>query len=389
MGNCWWSGRVLNAGVSCIIKGKSRGRCYTPKGQRSSSEGIITVTSAVTVFFPLDTTLQLGAQGWTPGTVAQALRLGVEIPSYQRAAEVFRALTHLPLSTSTLHRLTIQYGQQVAAQLEAEAQAMVRVPSQDEAVVWRQTPEPDSPLMNVSSDGALIYLRGEGRIEVKTVAVSAVQQVTNVRTGEPEVHLAQHSYRAGVWTAATFANHVWAEGCRRGLEKAKRVVSVNDGAAWIWAIVFMCFAHCIQILDWYHAVQRLWTIAAAYFGDDQAATTAWVDEQKRLLAHSQLRQVFHNIRLLYPRGQACPAPVTTAVLYLFHNRWRMRYRHFRLAGYPIGSGVIESACKVVVQERMKQAGMQWSRSGASAMLALRSVLLSDRWSLLNTAVRST
>ncbi len=63
--------------------------------------------------------------------------------------------------------------------------------------------------------------------------------------------------------------------------------------------------------------------------------------------------------------------------YLFHNRWRMRYRHFRLAGYPIGSGVIESACKVVVQTRMKQAGM----------LALRSALLSDRWSLLNAAVR--
>jgi len=101
------------------------------------------------------------------------------------------------------------------------------------------------------------------------------------------------------------------------------VVSVNDGAAWIWAIVFMCFARCIQILDWYHAVQCMRTIAAAYFSDDQAATTTWVDEQKRLFAQSQLRQIVHNIRTLYPRGQACPALVTTAVFYLFHNRWRM------------------------------------------------------------------
>ena len=57
----------------------------------------------------------------------------------------------------------------------------------------------------------------------------------------------------------------------------------------------------------------------------------------------------------------------------------MRYREFRKAGCPIGSGSVESACKVVMQERMKQAGMRWSRAGAQAMLALRSVLLSERW----------
>lgn len=316
------------------------------------------------------------------------MRLAVEIPSYQRAAEVFRDLTQLAMSKSTLHRLTTQAGEQVAAQLEEEAQAMVRIPSQEDAVVWRHTPDPDSPLMNVSSDGVLIRLRQEGFKEVKTVAVSAVEQVTDAQTGEPRAHLTRHSYRAGLWEAPTFANHLWAEACRRGVEKAKRVVSVNDGAAWIWAIVFMCFARCYQILDWYHATQRLWTIATAYFGDDQAAVTAWVEIQKALLAQSKLRQVFQNIRRLYPRHHPCPEAVATAVRYLFHHRWRMRYREFRQAGCPIGSGVIESACKIVVQERMKQAGMQWSRTGAHAMLALRSVLLSDRWSLLNAAVSS-
>jgi hypothetical protein len=319
--------------------------------------------------------------------------LAVEIPSYQRAADVLRDLTQVAMSKSTLHRLTTQAGEQVAAQLAEEAEAIVRIPSQADAVVWRQPPEPDSPLMNVSSDGVLIRLRQEGFKEVKTVAVSAVEQVMDAQTGEPRVHRgahwARHSYRAGLWDAPTFANQLWAEACRRGVEKAKRVVSVNDGAAWIWAIVVMCFAHCIQILDWYHATQRLWTMAAAYFGDDQAAATAWVETQKALLADSNLLQVFHNIRRLYPRHHPCPEAVTKALLYLFHNRWRMRYRHFRQAGCPIGSGVIESACKLVVQERMKQPGMQWSRSGAAAMLALRSILLSDRWSLITTAVRPT
>ena len=65
------------------------------------------------------------------------------------------------------------------------------------------------------------------------------------------------------------------------------------------------------------------------------------------------------------------------MLYLFHNRWRMRYHLFREAGYPIGSGTVESACKHVVQQRLKQSGMRWSLIGAQAMLALRSTLLSQ------------
>jgi hypothetical protein len=320
--------------------------------------------------------------------VAQAVRLAVEIPSYQRAVEVFQDFTHLPLSKSTLHRLTTQAGQQVAQMLADEAQATVQVPGPNAPVVWRTPPEPDSPLMNVSSDGVLIRLRGEGFKEVKVVAVSAVEQTTDAKTGETQTQLTHHSYRAGLWEAASFASHVWAESERRGLANARQVVSVNDGAPWIWAIVFLCFARCVQILDWYHATQRLWTIAHTYFADNPSAATAWVAAQQAQLAQSHLRQVFHNIRLLYPHGQPYPEAVALAIRYLFPQRTRMRYHAFRQAGYPIGSGVIESACKLVVQARLKQAGMQWSRTGAQAMLALRSVLLSDRWNLLTTALNS-
>jgi hypothetical protein len=141
----------------------------------------------------------------------------------------------------------------------------------------------------------------------------------------------------------------------------------------------------VQILDWWHAVQYLWTIAGVTFGEGTPDATIWVNRQKQLLAQSNLRLVLHNLRLLYPRGQPLPDPVRKAVLYLFAHRWRMRSREFRLAGCPIGRGTVESACKVVVQQRMKQAGMQWSRTGAQAILALRCALLSDRASLLSPA----
>lgn len=306
----------------------------------------------------------------------------MEIASYERAAESYQELTGVAISGSSLQRLVVEYGGAVVAKQAQEAQAMVQVPKQEEEEVKpRQVPKPDSEKMSVSSDGVLVNIRDEGWKEVKAVSGAtygaAVTEAVNAESGERTVALTKHSYRAGLWDAATFANQHWAEACRRGLEKAKTVVCVSDGAAWIWAIVFICFARRIEVLDWWHAVQRLWDIANA--GLETATAPIWVQAQKAALAQGQLRQVFHHIRLLYPRTQPLPAPVRQAIGYFFHNRHRMHYAAYRQAGLPIGSGTIESACKTVVQQRMKQAGMRWSRPGAQAMLALRCLLLSDRW----------
>jgi hypothetical protein len=331
-------------------------------------------------FFPLDERLRLGGHSWTPESIKQALSLGVEIPSYRRAAERFEGLTKLPLSKSSLNRLVKEYGGQVVAQQAAEAEAMVKAPAKDEEIVWRELPEPDSAVMNVSCDGVLINIRGEGWKEVKTVTISAVEaQVGLEQDVEKEVRLTHHSYRAGLWEAKEFAKQQWAEGCRRGLEKAQQIVSVNDGAVWIWLIIAMCYAPCVEIIDWWHAVEKIWGAANSLWGQGQAQTLTWVQQQKDRLWAGQLRPLLHQVRLACPHGQPLPDKVQALVSYVFHHRRRMAYARYRPAGYPVGSGSVEAGCKVVVQERMKQAGMRWSRQGAQAMLALRSVLLSDRW----------
>jgi hypothetical protein len=325
----------------------------------------------VGVFFPLDRRLKLSKHVWSPQTVQQAVRLAVEIPSYRRAAEAFGELTGVWLSKSSLQRLCQEAGEALVQQQAAEAQALLRVPKQEDEVVLRAVVQPDSEVMSVSADGVMLHVREEGWKEVKVASISAVV------AGETGVSLTQHSYQAGLWDAAHYGRHLWAEACRRGLEHARRVVCVSDGAVWIWNLMFMCFALRIEILDWWHAVQRLWTIAQVDLSSADAAL--WVAQQKRYLAQDGLRHVWRSVRTLYPRGTPLPDEVRQAIGYLFANRHRMRYGTFRHAGYPIGSGTVESACKVVVQQRMKQAGMRWSRSGAQAMLALRCALLSHRW----------
>ncbi|MFQ5614248.1 MAG: hypothetical protein ACE5H9_19165 [Anaerolineae bacterium] len=288
-------------------------------------------------------------------------------------------MTKIPISKSSMGRLVTLYGSKIVVQQQAEAEAMVKPPAPEEVVTIRQMPHPESEVMAISMDGALVNIRGEGWKEVKTVSVSAVDRVTDEETGQIEVHLRAHSYRAGLWEAKEFAKQQWAEGCRRGLERAKQIVSVNDGAVWIWLIVQMCWAPCVEILDWWHLVEKLWEVAATLFDEDQAAASQWVEKQKSHLWHGRRRQVIRAIRRCWPRGQPLPEKVRLAVGYIFNHRFRIRYNEFRQAGYPLGSGTVESACKLVMQERMKQAGMRWSRNGAQAMLALRSVLLSERW----------
>ena len=322
----------------------------------------------------------------------------MEIASYARAAQAFTALTGVALSKSALQRLVVEYGSGVVAADAAEARRMVEVPrrqGEQEEVVWRERVIPDSGVMAVSSDGVLIHLRDEGWKEVKTLSVSALlpggeqgdeEEGTAAAGNGPS--LARHSYRAGLWDAATFTGHHWAEACRRGVDQAQRVLCISDGAAWIWGIVFICFAVRVEILDFWHATQRLWT-CAQQGSTTPAEATEWVLRQKGALAHSRLRDVLAAVRQLYPRHTLLPTDVRQAIGYLFHNRRRMDYAAFRAAGFPIGSGTIESACKTVVQARMKQAGMRWSRTGAQAMLALRALLLSDRWHELPSFVPPT
>jgi hypothetical protein len=284
------------------------------------------------------------------------------------------------MSKSSLAELVGEYGGRLVEAQAREAEATVRAPEKGEEVIWREIPEPDSQVMNVSADGVLINIRDEGWKEVKMATISAVEaRVALERDEEKEVRLTHHSYRAGLWDAKQFAKQQWAEGCRRGLEKAKQIVSVNDGAAWIWLIIAMCYAPCVEIIDWWHLVEKVWAAANSLFGQGDAQARAWVTQAKSLLWTSQRRALMRQVRQACPRGQPLPEAVRAMISYIFHNRWRMDYAAYRQAGYPVGSGSVESGCKVVVQERMKQAGMRWRRERAQAVLALRCVLLSGCW----------
>ena len=97
--------------------------------------------------------------------------------------------------------------------------------------------------------------------------------------------------------------------------------------------------------------------------------------RKALLKNGVEKIVAQALQQL-PASKAPRKAALKEIAYLRRNRARMQYQTFRQAGYFIGSGVVEAACKTVVGQRLKQSGMLWSRQGAAHLLTVRCALLS-------------
>lgn len=186
-------------------------------------------------------------------------------------------------------------------------------------------------------------------------------------------------YVSHLGNAEAFGEHWYATAISAGLERARKVVVLGDGAAWIWNQASYHFPEAIQILDWFHATEYLWTVARAAFGEGNPETTVWVKATETLLWEGHwddLRQALCDLACTYP---AAKDAVETTLGYYENNRTRMDYPRYRALGLSIGSGAAESGCKQVVTQRLKGAGMRWIEKGAQAIAALRCLILADRW----------
>jgi len=127
-------------------------------------------------------------------------------------------------------------------------------------------------------------------------------------------------------------------------------------------------------LDFYHAVEHLWIVARARFGEGSAEAGGWISEQKERLLTDLVGEVIADLASWSPSHKAGEEIRSGQLAYLRTHQHRMRYQTFREAGWHIGSGVMEASCKAVVQGRMKGAGMHWSAAGAEAVLHLRAAI---------------
>jgi len=276
--------------------------------------------------------------------------------------------THTSVSEASAQRLTEAIGLAYEAVQVAEVERIERD--------WPEVaPEADKLLLSV--DGAFVPLLHGEWAEVKTLVVGQVGEPIVVE-GKTVVPTHSHSYFSRMAEAEQFQRLTLDELYRRGLEAARQVACVSDGAEWIAGFVAFHCPEAVRILDFPHAAQRICQIGEAVLGTEHASLAAWRTRQLHQLKHDGPQAVLDSLRTFAAAQLSVPL-VAENLAYLEKRVAQMQYPNFQAEGWPIGSGMVESANKLVVEARLKGAGMHWSRASVNGLLALRNAVCNDRW----------
>jgi hypothetical protein len=176
--------------------------------------------------------------------------------------------------------------------------------------------------------------------------------------------------------------HLYTEATARNLGHDRPVVCLLDGERALWDAQRVYFPEATGILDLFHVLERLWAVAHCFHTEGSGEAKQFVEERLRDLLQGRVSYVIAGLRRRLTRGKLSGPKrkvVKAAVEYLANNRAHMRYDEYLAAGYPIGSGVAEGACRHLVKDRLEQTGMRWTVEGAQAMLHVRALYLNDQW----------
>jgi len=164
-----------------------------------------------------------------------------------------------------------------------------------------------------------------------------------------------------------------------------RYVGIADGAKGNWQ--FLEKHTDLQVLDFWHATEYLGKAATVLFPKDKKTRDAWMEEQCHTLKHTPggaaiVLKTLRSHAKTRPWAKADPDVQSTITYFQNQNAaGRMDYSARVNANDPIGSGVTEAACKVIVKQRLCGSGMKWKEQGAAAVLSLRCLsYTTERWS---------
>lgn len=327
---------------------------------------------------PLDEALGLGPGGLSPALSRVVCRLGVE-GSFGAAETLVDDLLGVRVPAETARRVT----ERVGAVAEAEQQAAIAGVQRGDAPTAAVGPAPAVLLVTV--DGVQAPLR-DGWHEVKVSRVGPLGPATTAdpATGRTSLALGPCRYGAGLegaeaswWRTAAAAQ---AQGLGHGVET---VVVLGDGAEWIWAAALRFLggtrAEVVEVVDLIHVSQYLWAVGSAVFGPGTPAAAAWVSLRCAALRQAGAPPVLVALAALIPPDATAAEAIRVAIGYVTNHRARLDYPHFLARGLPIGSGAVESTCKVLISQRAKQAGMRWGPAGLQAVASLRACHRSGAW----------
>jgi hypothetical protein len=328
---------------------------------------------------PLDEALGL-VHGYSPSLVRLASRAAARM-GFACASQDLAAIANIHLDGRQIQRLVNLAAPRVSVEREQLKDA-------------KDLQSGPIPVLYVEVDGTGVPMVGaelvgrkgkqpDGSAKTREVKLGCVfTQAQCDEEGNPVRDYQSTTYVGSFATAQPFGALVRAEAFRRGMGRAERVVFLGDGAAWVWELARINFPDALQILDLFHALQRLHTLCEGLYG----TATPWAGRMEehwaQLFKQDKVLEVIAAARSrLRDLGKHPDDPLETQIAYFENHSKRMLYLSYHNQGLFYGSGVVEAGCKAVIGQRLKQSGMFWSEAGAQSVLALRCLLMSNRWDL--------
>jgi hypothetical protein len=316
--------------------------------------------------------------------------LAVFLP-FALAVEILMQLTGIEVSDRSVWNWVQEVGETTMLQLQQHLEDF-----EQHSEVEPELLEPAVAAMTlvIAADGVTVPFRAQagspkGKIrwqEVKVAILARLHQ-TQTQAGHQITRLCQRRFVAVLGDIEALKPRLQLEAQRQGMATASQVAWISDGARGFWRLYRECFAHCaIGILDFYHAAQQVWKVAQL---NPQPlpgrSAQQWFEQLRHRLRRGSVQSLIRQFTAL-SRYRATPETALPKLRRLRHylsaHLDHLRYPLFKRLGLPIGSGMVESACKWLIQQRFKGTGMRWSEPGFNHLLHLRLAWCNHRFDRL-------
>lgn len=315
-----------------------------------------------------------------------ACALAVFVP-FEIAAVLLEMLTGVRVCSKSIWLWVQRRGQIAMAQLNAQLEALTTGILPDEEAMEVATKA--LPLL-IRADGVMVPFRPEdgtpkGKTIWREVKVGVLarlgQRVT--KAGKQVSQLTQRRLVAVLGDIDALSPRLWLEAVRQGILSSETVVWLSDGGRGFWRLFDERFAkYATGILDFYHAAQNLWKGSKAWLNGRTQRARSWFATARRLCRRGQVNEVLADIEaalVLEDLPASAHRTLTNLYNYLDTHRDHIDYARLKELGLPIGSGIVESACKWLIQQRFKGVGMRWSGDGFNHLLHLRLAWVNGRF----------
>lgn len=327
---------------------------------------------------PLDRAVGLTPQHLTPAAAEVVCMAGVQTSFAQAAERNLNKMCGLQLSESTVERTTESTGERLAELLKA-GQTFTKPQSWE----W-QHDAAGRTCAYVSVDATGIRQQGEkgAKVEGKMAYVGMLYNPRGASwTTQRRVASTSHQvrYLAGFYHLDDLGRELRRQAAQVGWDDAEQQIALSDGGSGLEEFFRKNFPLAVCILDFWHAKEYLVEFAKTLFGEESEAGKSWLAERCHQLKHAGGSAVLAELESLdlTGRNESVREAQRCVTTYFRNQQHKMDYPRYVAAGWQIGSGPVESACKTVVNNRLCGSGMRWGPPGSDAVAHLRALYLSE------------